>query len=581
MLNSKLIRLAHGSRKWIALCVLTEFVSLVSNIIIVITVAGLIEKSILESVSIVDVTTGLMVILAAILLRYLFIRIKGNLSYLCSSGIKSSLRGSIYRKLLELEMDSTRSAGTSSIVAASVEGVEALEVYFSRFLPQLFYSLFAPVLLFAVISRYSQMAAMAMFFCVPIIPLSIVAVMRRARKQMRNFWKDYERLGAYFLESLQGLTTLKVFSRDFEREGLLQEKSWTFRNSTMKVLSLQLSSITVMDLIAFGGVAAGILIAVLFPTTSSRSISAAVIVLVLSSEFFVPLRILGSYFHAAMNGVAAADRIFELLSARIDRPAAVSSAPLSSEIIFKNVSFSYDSQRPILRDISFSMPIKGITAIAGKSGSGKSTLTNLLLGFNQPQTGQIIFGGCDIGTIERKDLRRRITLVPQNSYMFSGTVRYNLQMSRKEASEDEMLEALHMSGFLSVLKEFPEGLDTQVGERGSRLSGGQRQRLSLARSILLDADVYVFDEVTSNVDVESENHIMKAIHELSKRKSVLIVSHRLYAIKEADNILVLEQGRLIDKGSHGELLSRSGLYAKMYEEQLRYEKLGRDDRIYV
>ncbi len=581
MLNSKLIRLAHGSRKWIALCVLTEFVSLVSNIIIVITVAGLIEKSILESVSIVDVTTGLMVILAAILLRYLFIRIKGNLSYLCSSGIKSSLRGSIYRKLLELEMDSTRSAGTSSIVAASVEGVEALEVYFSRFLPQLFYSLFAPVLLFAVISRYSQMAAMAMFFCVPIIPLSIVAVMRRARKQMRNFWKDYERLGAYFLESLQGLTTLKVFSRDFEREGLLQEKSWTFRNSTMKVLSLQLSSITVMDLIAFGGVAAGILIAVLFPTTSSRSISAAVIVLVLSSEFFVPLRILGSYFHAAMNGVAAADRIFELLNARIDRPAAVSSAPLSSEIIFKNVSFSYDSQRPILRDISFSMPIKGITAIVGKSGSGKSTLTNLLLGFNQPQTGQIIFGGCDIGTIERKDLRRRITLVPQNSYMFSGTVRYNLQMSRKEASEDEMLEALHMSGFLSVLKEFPEGLDTQVGERGSRLSGGQRQRLSLARSILLDADVYVFDEVTSNVDVESENHIMKAIHELSKRKSVLIVSHRLYAIKEADNILVLEQGRLIDKGSHGELLSRSGLYAKMYEEQLRYEKLGRDDRIYV
>lgn len=581
MLNSKLIRLAHGSRKWIALCVLTEFVSLVSNIIIVITVAGLIEKSILESVSIVDVTTGLMVILAAILLRYLFIRIKGNLSYLCSSGIKSSLRGSIYRKLLELEMDSTRSAGTSSIVAASVEGVEALEVYFSRFLPQLFYSLFAPVLLFAVISRYSQMAAMAMFFCVPIIPLSIVAVMRRARKQMRNFWKDYERLGAYFLESLQGLTTLKVFSRDFEREGLLQEKSWTFRNSTMKVLSLQLSSITVMDLIAFGGIAAGILIAVLFPTTSSRSISAAVIVLVLSSEFFVPLRILGSYFHAAMNGVAAADRIFELLNARIDRPAAVSSAPLSSEIIFKNVSFSYDSQRPILRDISFSMPIKGITAIVGKSGSGKSTLTNLLLGFNQPQTGQIIFGGCDIGTIERKDLRRRITLVPQNSYMFSGTVRYNLQMSRKEASEDEMLEALHMSGFLSVLKEFPEGLDTQVGERGSRLSGGQRQRLSLARSILLDADVYVFDEVTSNVDVESENHIMKAIHELSKRKSVLIVSHRLYAIKEADNILVLEQGRLIDKGSHGELLSRSGLYAKMYEEQLRYEKLGRDDRIYV
>lgn len=581
MLNSKLIRLAHGSRKWIALCVLAEFVSLVSNIIIVITVAGLIEKSILESVSIVDVTTGLMVILAAILLRYLFIRIKGNLSYLCSSGIKSSLRGSIYRKLLELEMDSTRSAGTSSIVAASVEGVEALEVYFSRFLPQLFYSLFAPVLLFAVISRYSQMAAMAMFFCVPIIPLSIVAVMRRARKQMRNFWKDYERLGAYFLESLQGLTTLKVFSRDFEREGLLQEKSWTFRNSTMKVLSLQLSSITVMDLIAFGGVAAGILIAVLFPTTSSRSISAAVIVLVLSSEFFVPLRILGSYFHAAMNGVAAADRIFELLNARIDRPAAVSSAPLSSEIIFKNVSFSYDSQRPILRDISFSMPIKGITAIVGKSGSGKSTLTNLLLGFNQPQTGQIIFGGCDIGTIERKDLRRRITLVPQNSYMFSGTVRYNLQMSRKEASEDEMLEALHMSGFLSVLKEFPEGLDTQVGERGSRLSGGQRQRLSLARSILLDADVYVFDEVTSNVDVESENHIMKAIHELSKRKSVLIVSHRLYAIKEADNILVLEQGRLIDKGSHGELLSRSGLYAKMYEEQLRYEKLGRDDRIYV
>ena len=581
MLNSKLIRLAHGSRKWIALCVLTEFVSLVSNIIIVITVAGLIEKSILESVSIVDVTTGLMVILAAILLRYLFIRIKGNLSYLCSSGIKSSLRGSIYRKLLELEMDSTRSAGTSSIVAASVEGVEALEVYFSRFLPQLFYSLFAPVLLFAVISRYSQMAAMAMFFCVPIIPLSIVAVMRRARKQMRNFWKDYERLGAYFLESLQGLTTLKVFSRDFEREGLLQEKSWTFRNSTMKVLSLQLSSITVMDLIAFGGVAAGILIAVLFPTTSSRSISAAVIVLVLSSEFFVPLRILGSYFHAAMNGVAAADRIFELLNARIDRPAAVSSAPLSSEIIFKNVSFSYDSQRPILRDISFSMPIKGITAIVGKSGSGKSTLTNLLLGFNQPQTGQIIFGGCDIGTIERKDLRRRITLVPQNSYMFSGTVRYNLQMSRKEASEDEMLEALHMSGFLSVLKEFPEGLDTQVGERGSRLSGGQRQRLSLARSILLDADVYVFDEVTSNVDVESENHIMKAIHELSKRKSVLIISHRLYAIKEADNILVLEQGRLIDKGSHGELLSRSGLYAKMYEEQLRYEKLGRDDRIYA
>lgn len=399
----------------------------------------------------------------------------------------------------------------------------------------------------------------------------------RAKRHMASFRWSYEELSDYFLQSLQGLVTLKVFGADGRRARELSRKSWSFRNVTMRVLGVQLKSIVFMDLIAYAGAAAGIGLAVRALGQGALSLTGAAIILLLSAEFFIPWRVLGSHFHAAMNGVTAAERIYNVLRAEPpvkDQGDAHLSPSCRQKLVFENVSFAYSPQQPILEHVNLTLEPGTTTALVGASGSGKSTLARLLLRLLEPTGGRIYLGDTPLQAFRLEDLRRCIVMVFQHPYVFAGSVRDNLLMARAGAPDSQLYSALDTVGLLSWVKAQPEGLDTGVGEWGGKLSGGQKQRLAIARAILHDPGVFVFDEATASVDVESENHIWAAISRIAQTKTVLVVSHRLATIKHAGQIVVLHQGKIAERGQHAELLDRDGLYARLFKEQQELEGYG-------
>jgi ATP-binding cassette subfamily C protein len=573
MLNRKLLSLARPVRKWLFLTVLSKLVAVLLNIVIIINMATLIEKLQSGRWEHAMLLVPAIVIGASLIVRFLATFWESRFSFLCSAEIKLDLREALYRKLLEIEMQYTKKQGTAAIVAMAVDGVEALDLYYGRYLPQLFYSLLAPLILFGVVFRFYPFSAVVLLGCVPLIPLSIVAVVRLAKKLTGRFWDSYANLGAYFLDSLQGLLTLKIFNGDAERAQKLNANAGSFRKITMKVLGMQLNSITMMDLIAFGGAAAGLLTAVAAMKTGQIGVKAAVVILLLAPEFFIPFRVLGSYFHTAMNGVAASEKLFALLELEPDILGPLGDAPpVLTGIEFQNVSFSYGPGRPVLDNVSFRIPPGSIYALVGESGCGKSTIASLIMGFHTPEKGAITINGMALKSIPRSMLRRLVTVVTHDAYIFAGTVADNLKFAKTDVTEAEMMAACKMAGLGEFVAALPEGLNTDVGEMGSRLSGGERQRLGLARAILYDAEFYIFDEATSNVDVESENAIWKSIYKLAERKTVLVISHRLATVRGADQIMVLQNKTIGEQGTDEELLRRNGLYSKLVGEQKEYER---------
>ncbi|HSW09759.1 MAG TPA: ABC transporter ATP-binding protein/permease [Bacillota bacterium] len=581
LINRDLMGEARTVRLPIAGMVLAKFIKLAASLVQVTVIAEIIAHVFAGTAAAVNLPASAAWILGAVALRTAATLAENHLAFHCAAQVKTILRTRLYKKLLELELGYQLIAPSSAVVSAAVDGIEALDLYFSRYLPQLFYSILAPLSLFLYLVRIYPPAAYALLLAMPLIPLSIFLVTRLAKRRMAGFWSSYEGLADFFLQSLQGLVTLKVFGADERRSRELNEKAWSFRNVTMRVLRLQLTSIAFMDLIAFAGAAASIWLAAGALREGATSLAGAVVILFLSAEFFIPMRVLGSYFHSAMNGVAAAERIYEGLRAELPvKDSGHASLPPSwrEPLVFDSVSFAYASGRPILQDLSLTLVPGTTTALVGVSGSGKSTIARLLLRLFEPAEGQIYLGTTPLRAFSLKDLRRRIVMVFQHSYVFAGSIKDNLLLARPGATELELYSALDTAGLLDFVKAQPEGLDASVGEWGGKLSGGQKQRLAIARAILHDPDVFVFDEATANVDVESESHIWTAISRIARTKTLLIISHRLATIKNADQIAVLHQGTIVERGRHDQLLDQDGLYSRLFREQQELERYGSEAR---
>lgn len=582
MVNKRLFSISKKSKKYVYLTVLMNWISIICNIGIVLFVGNIIEKLYNNDLNF-NIGTYVVYVGSLILTRFTCNYIAGRFSYHASASARTHIRESIYKKLLKLGVNYSETISTSSIIQISVDGVEALEIYFGRYLPQLFYSLLAPITLFLVIAPISFKAAIVLLICVPLIPISIAAVMKFAKKLLGKYWGIYTNLGDSFLENLQGITTLKIFDLDEEKNQEMNNEAETFRNVTMKVLSMQLNSITIMDLIAFGGSAIGIIIAISEFSKGNISIGGTVVIILLSSEFFIPMRLLGSFFHVAMNGLAAADKIFDLLDTKIEKEDELSKMDKlklnNISISINNVDFSYDKERKVLHNINLEIENKSIIALVGESGCGKSTIANLLLKLNKVDSGEILLNGINLDSISFDELRKKISFISHNSYIFNSTIEDNLRMGKENATKEELYNALKKANIFDFVMGLEKKLKTPVGENGSFLSGGQKQRLALARMLLTDADMYIFDEATSNIDVESEDSILKTIYKLSKEKTVVVISHRLANIKYADKIYVLEKGRIVESGNHQELIRSNSVYANLYTNQEKLEDVYNEDTI--
>jgi ATP-binding cassette subfamily C protein len=427
----------------------------------------------------------------------------------------------------------------------------------------------APLTLFAVLSFVNFPSAIVLLVCVPLIPVAIIGVQRWAKKLLAKYWGQYTALGDTFLENLQGLTTTKIYQADEYKHREMNEQSEHFRRITMKVLTMQLNSITIMDLIAYGGAALGVILATTQFRTGRVDLAGCILIILLAADFFLPMRMLGSFFHIAMNGMAASDKIFRLLD--LPEPEQkTATVPEDCSIECKALEFSYDADREILHAVDISFPKGSFTAIVGESGCGKSTIAGILMGRNRGYTGSITVGGTPLSEISEESLMQNFTYISHQSYLFKGTVRENLLMARPDTGEEtlwQVLEQVNLADFLRSEK----GLDTALNEKAGNLSGGQCQRLALARALLHDSPVYIFDEATSNIDVESENDIMREIHTLAKTKTVILISHRLANVAAADNIYVLDKGNIAESGSHKELLAANGSYAKLWNAQQELE----------
>lgn len=578
MMNKRLIHAVSDSKKYIAGNVAFQWVSLVANIGLMAAITSFLEKLFQKTVGTDDTVFTLCVVFFAVLVRFLCTIGASKMGYLSSQSVKLVLREKIYKKLLRLGTSYQEKMKTSEIVQVAVEGVEQLETYFGAYLPQFFYAMLAPLTLFAMLSFTSISSAVVLLICVPLIPVSIAAVQTWAKKLLAKYWGQYTALGDTFLENLQGLTTLKIYQADEFKQQEMNEEAEKFRKITMKVLTMQLNSITIMDLIAYGGAALGVIMAVTQYRSESVSLQGALLIILLSADFFIPMRLLGSFFHIAMNGMAASDKIFMLLD--LPEPEDTKEeVPEDCTITCEQLHFSYEKGQEILKGISFAVLKGNLTAIVGESGCGKSTISAILMGRNKGYSGSIKIGGKELHLLSEDSLLRQMTYVGHQSYLFKGTVRENLLMGKADATSKQLWEVLERVKLAEFLRN-EQGLETKLLEMASNLSGGQRQRLALARALLHDSPVYIFDEATSNIDVESENDIMREIFSLSKEKTVILISHRLANVVRADCIYVMEQGVIAEQGTHGELLKMQGTYSRLWNVQQSLEQYGREDDLH-
>ena len=571
MINKRLIGMVEGLQKYIGANILCQWLSMLANAAMVFCIGYLLQQALRSGASAGRVAGAACILAAAALIRYVCAVQAARMSYLSSRQAKSILREKIYKKMLALGASYTRHVGTAEVIQVAGEGVEQLENYFGKYLPQLFYSLLAPITLFIIISFVNLPAAAVLLVCVPLIPLSMFIISKRAKRVFARYWGVYTDLGANFLENLQGLTTLKIYRADGEKQREMSRKAEDFRRITMKVLRVQLGSVTVMDLVAYGGAAAGMIAAILQYRAGALGFMGCFSIILLSAEVFIPLRMLGSYFHVAMNGMAACDKMFALLDMPEGERKTKEIDASEIDIRIERLSFAYGEGGDGLKDVSLRLPRGQLVSLVGASGSGKSTLAALLTGSLADYRGSVSVGGAELSEISERSLMQNITLVGADSHIFKGSVRENLLMANLCAGEEEMwtaLERVKLDGFLRSEK----GLATPIQENAANLSGGQRQRLALARALLHDSPAYIFDEATSNIDAESEALIMDAVKQLAKEKAVLLISHRLANVVDSDCIYVLKNGKIAESGRHSALLDRKGVYARLYGKQKELEE---------
>lgn len=572
MLNKRLIGMVSESKRYIAGNVLCQWISLVANLVMMVWVTNLLASLFAGTFDQGTLLATLGVAAGAVVVRCLCTTFSSRMGYLASSAVKKTLREKIYGKLLRSGSSYQEKVNTSEVVQVAVEGVDQLETYFGSYLPQLFYAVLAPVTLFVVLAPVSLPAAVVLLVCVPLIPVAIVAVQRWAKKLLARYWGQYTALGDSFLENLQGLTTLKIYQADGFQQEEMNRQAEKFRKITMKVLTMQLNSITIMDLIAYGGAALGMILSVTQYRNGQVTLAECLLIIVLAADFFLPMRLLGSYFHIAMNGMAASEKIFRLLDLP-EAPMPEGDVPQEAALRCRDLRFSYQADREVLHGINLDIPVGSFTAIVGESGCGKSTVASILMGRNRGYRGTVTVGDQELSHIREDHLLEHVTYVGHQSYLFQGTVRDNLRMGCPTADETQMwavLERVKLADFLRGEK----GLDTPLLERAANLSGGQCQRLALARALLHNSPVYLFDEATSNIDMESENAILAEMQALAQTKTVLLISHRLANVTRADHIYVMEQGNVVEQGTHEELCQAGGRYQQLWQAQMVLEHYG-------
>ena len=573
MMDKRLLALVPEAMRHVILAVVWKWAGLLSNICLVWGVASVLAAA-LEGTA---VPYGMAAILIAVACvgKAISVWAQERESLAASQDVKRKLRRAILEKLLRLGPAYDRQVSTAEVVQLSVEGCEQLETYFGQYLPQLFYSVLAPVTLFVVIAPMDLAAAIVLLVFVPLIPLTIVAVQKIAKRILSAYWDQYTELGDSFLENLEGLTTLKIYGADGARHEAMNREAEHFRIVTMKVLSMQLNSIIVMDIVALGGAAAGIWVALSALAAGTITIFQTLAIVLLSADFFLPMRQLGSFFHVAMNGIAASGKIFHLLE--LPEPEKKEGVPAEDAVpTLYDVSFSYDKEREVLHEVSLEVAPSGVTAIVGLSGSGKSTIAGLLAARLQGYEGHIRYGALELSDADTAAMAEHVTMVGVGAYLFAGTVRENLAMAKADATDEEMWEALQAASLDGFLRT-QEGLETKLTQDGQNLSGGQRQRLAFARAYLHGSDLYIFDEATSNIDAESEGVLLSSIYGLAETHPVVMIAHRLANVVDAEKIYVMDQGRVVESGTHEELLAKDGTYARMWASQQELEAFGRGD----
>lgn len=563
MFDKDLIKLIGPNKKYVVYTVMFMMLGMLANLGITASIC-LALYYVMENRPVAMLVYPAVAAVVAILIRYVAARRTGTLKDVLGRSVKKDLRDRTYRKILKLGVKSTDDMSMAGLTQVAMEGIEQLDLYYSTYLPQFFFSMTAPLVLFGVCVWIDWRTSLVLLACVPLIPVSIVAVSKYAKKIFAKYWGKYTSMGDGFLDSVQGLKELKIFQADAARQNKMNRNAEEFRKITMKVLVMQLASTTIMDLVAFGGAGAGIALAVTGLMKGWLLPAAALFLILVAVEFFLPLRALGSAFHVAMNGASAGKKIVALLNA--EDPVWGTRTAEGEGLCLQNVTFSYDGRREVLKDVTMSFMAKGMTAIVGESGCGKSTVINLLIGARRPQRGAVLLGGDDIACLSRESYYARLAAVSYNTYLFNDTVRNNFELAKRDVTDGEIYAALQKVNLADFVRE-NGGLDKVITEDAGNISGGQKQRLSLAVNLVADKDIYLFDEATSNIDVESEAIIMHNIKEMSKKKSVVVISHRLANVVPADKIYFMREGAVTESGSHAELIERKGDYAKLFEAQ--------------
>lgn len=568
MIDKELMQLLGENKKYIGRTVCSMLLGLCANLGITMCICQAI-RIVLEGRDAGKYVWLVAAAAVALLVRYSCTRYTAKLKDCIGREVKRDLRAKTYEKIVQLGTRSTSEMSMAGLTQISMEGIEQLDLYFSSYIPQFFYAMLAPVLLFLITVRMDWKVAVVLLCCVPLIPVSIVAVSKWAKKIFAKYWDKYTAMGDYFLDSVQGLKELKIFRADARQHERMNERAEEFRVITMKVLTMQLASTTIMDLVAYGGAGIGIAFTVMDLAGGKISAATAIFLMLVAVDFFLPLRAFGSAFHVAMNGVSAGKKILRLLE--MQEPIWGEAHVAGTELELSHVSFSYDGEREVLKDVCMTFPKNGMTAIVGESGCGKSTIVGIANGTLVPVSGSVQIGGKQVAELSRKEYYSHLAVVSYNTYVFHDTVRNNFRLAGADITEEQMKDALKKVNLWNFI-EANGGLNLVISEDAANISGGQKQRLALAVNLASEKEIYIFDEATSNIDIESETIIMKNIRELSKRANVIVISHRLENVVPADRIYYLEHGVVKEMGTHEELMRQSGGYASLYSRQKDLEQ---------
>lgn len=565
MIDKQLLSLLKGNKKYLVYCVILMIIGLLANLMVTTSICMMISSLINHKITLIPLLLSLL----GIIIRYLTTRLVGKYKTILGSEVKKDLRQQVYLKVVELGPNVNDEIKMAALTQVSMEGIEQLDLYYSSYLPQFFYAMLAPIILFLVSIWIEWHVALVLIICVPLIPISIVLVSKYAKKIFAKYWGKYMSMGDLFLDSIQGLKELKIFKYDDIQQTKIHNYSEDFRKITMKVLVMQLASTTIMDLIAYGGAALGIIITLLALIKQQISIPQAIFLVLIAPDFFLPLRSFGSAFHVAMNGVSAKGKIIDLLKQEGLSWGDKQVEKVTLEV--DHVTFSYDGQSEVLNDVSMCFKEKGMYGIVGESGCGKSTLVKLLLGIKKANDGSIKVNGVELSSYERASYYKHVGLVSYNTYLFNMSIRDNFKIANPKVNDETIYANLELVNLADFVRQ-NGGLDKVISEDGNNLSGGAKQRLALAINLATNKDIYIFDEASSNIDIESESIIMQNIKKIAKDKIVIVISHRLANVVDAKEISYLANGKVMEQGTHHDLMKLNQGYAYLYNRQKQLEE---------